>query len=70
MNKRIRDLWDQAALKNAKLFVGSNSWETEVNFINTFAELIVKECAKVANNNYDKGRCPVGPFIIEHFGVE
>ena len=35
-----------------------------------FAQLIVKECAKVANDNFDKGFCPVGEFITEHFGVE
>lgn len=33
-----------------------------------FAELIVRECAKVANDNFDKGFCPVGDFIKEHFG--
>ena len=32
-----------------------------------FAELIIRECAEVANNNYDKGFCPVGGFIEDHF---
>jgi hypothetical protein len=32
-----------------------------------FAELIVRECAEIANNNYNKGFCPVGGFIQDHF---
>ena len=35
-----------------------------------FAVLIVRECAKVANDDYNIGFCPVGDFIKEHFGVE
>ena len=34
------------------------------------AELLVRECAKIADEHYDKGFCPVGGFIKEHFGVE
>ena len=34
------------------------------------AELLVRECAKIADDNYDTGFCPVGGFIKEHFGVE
>jgi hypothetical protein len=35
-----------------------------------FAQLIVEECAKVADDRYDTGFCPVGSFIKEHFGVK
>jgi hypothetical protein len=35
-----------------------------------FAELIIKECAEVADRNYDKGFSPVGGFIKEHFRVK
>jgi hypothetical protein len=35
-----------------------------------FVELIVKECAKVADDNFNKGFCPVGDYIKQHFGVE
>lgn len=35
----------------------------------TFVKLLIDECAKVANNKYDQGRCPVGNFIKEHFKV-
>lgn len=35
-----------------------------------FAELIIRECADVADDNFNAGDCPVGQSIIEHFGVE
>ena len=34
-----------------------------------FVELIVKECAKIADDNFNKGFCPVGDYIKQHFGV-
>lgn len=34
-----------------------------------FAELIIAECVKVANDNFNSGFCPVGDFIKEHFDM-
>jgi len=34
-----------------------------------FVELIIKECAKIADDNFNKGFCPVGDYIKQHFGV-
>ena len=36
-------------------------------FVEKFAELIIQECVTVADDNYDKGFCPVGHFIETHF---
>ncbi len=49
MNERIKQLWEQAAKSTAAYPSGrDNSWETQVNFMDKFAELIVQECiAKV-----------------------
>jgi hypothetical protein len=45
MNERIRELWDKAATASAAYPSGqNNSWETQVKFMEHFAELIVKEC--------------------------
>jgi hypothetical protein len=44
--------------------------EFNYNFADEFAELIIRECAKVADNNYDKGFCPVGGFVLEHFNIK
>lgn len=44
MNERIRELWDQAAKSAAAYPSGENtSWETQVNFLDKFAELIEKD---------------------------
>ena len=77
MNERIEKL---ARLAGGKSTYGTLSgpivppppgWfdHTTVN-LEKFAELLIKECAKVANDNFDKGFCPVGDFIKEHFGVK
>ena len=71
MNSRIRELWDKAAESTAAFPSGqNNSWETQVNFMEKFAELIVKECAKVADLA-DENKCEwIGGNILTHFGVK
>ena len=45
MNERIKELWDKAAESTAAFPSGqNNSWETQVNFMDKFAELIIQEC--------------------------
>ena len=63
MNERIRELYDQAIIieDNGDYVWGELDPEK-------FAELIVKECARVASD-YD-GAHYVGTAIEEHFGVE
>ena len=57
MNERIRELWDKAATASAAFPSGqNNSWETQVNFMEKFAELIVRECAQVLETNGDNQR--------------
>jgi hypothetical protein len=47
MNERIEKLWDEAADSIAAIPNGRNNfWETQENFMEKFAELIVKECMK------------------------
>jgi hypothetical protein len=48
MNERIKELWNRAAESTAAYPSGQNtSWETQVNFMNKFAQLIVRECADI-----------------------
>lgn len=65
MNEQIKDLWIKAAESTAAHPSGqNNSWETQVNFLDKFAELIVRECAGLVvddDNAFD---------ILKHFGVE
>lgn len=76
MNERIQELWDKAAESTAAYPSGqNNSWETQVNFMDKFAELIVRECADAINNDdrlNDVRSAARGcvRIIKEHFGVE
>ena len=68
MNERIRELWDNAA-KSVAAYPSnqSNSWETQVNFLDKFAELIVRECCQKLEND---GMVEVAMEMKQHFGVE
>ena len=59
MNERIRELAEQAGFLNK-----------DEESIGYFAELIVRECAKIADIA-DKNKCEwIGGNILTHFGVE
>jgi hypothetical protein len=76
MNERIKELWDKAAESTAAYPTGqNNSWETQVNFMEKFAELIVQECVRYFNEDYQRDfdtvwREDLSKGIKEHFGVE
>jgi len=60
MNERIKELEKRC-------------WDNQTNHLNTekFAELIVKECAKLVEENMDPQNAWITPrYIKEHFGVE
>ena len=71
MNKRIRELAEQADLyarsdNSSMLFENYQKRYTE-----KFAELIVRECMQVANTYQNRGgNIYVDNKIAEHFGVE
>lgn len=67
MNERIKDFLDEATEIHDDRNTGVSYPVVDYKI---FAELIVRECAKVANDNFNTGFCPVGEFITEHFGVE
>jgi len=48
-------------------FISGNAEQEDVE---KFAELIVRECSKIADDNFNKGLCPVGNYIKQHFGVD
>lgn len=87
MNKQITELWNKAAESTAAYPSGqNNSWETQVNFMEKFAELIVGECIDkietyripVGNSRSGELACEwtysalkeIRDDIKEHFGVE
>ena len=72
MNERIRELWDKAAESTAAYPSGqNNSWETQVNFMDMFAELIVRECMEI--NKQELSFIAFETLMDrynEHFGLE
>ena len=70
MNERIRELMEQAGLHD--FVVESMGIDEEMN---KFAELIIRECAGVAEvsmpiNSYPDDRLMVKNNVLKHFGVE
>ena len=65
MNERIQELAEQSG------YITEADWEGMMHFdIKKFAELIVKECAKIADIA-DENKCEwIGGNILIHFGVE
>ena len=65
MNERIRELAEQAGF-NPYNYEGANAV-----LFKKFAELIIQECANVADENYiHRGSRTCGLAIRLHFGVE
>ena len=73
MNERIKQLWEQAAKTTQ-----GDSWEEQTKFMERFAELIVRECAGVCDDERDSTDSEFGKLvaegcalkIMERFGVE
>ena len=78
MNQKIKELWLQAAREDS-----GDDWDSQTQFIERFAELIVRECyehckdqlmdemiieAIGLNYNDGVGDCAIG--LLQHFGVE
>jgi len=76
MNDKIKQLWEKAATASAAYPSGQNSsWETQVNFMEKFAELIVREMLDIFDKRAEPGTGFYEPqepaeMIREHFGVE
>lgn len=73
MNEQIKQLWEKAATASAAYPSGqNNSWETQVNFMEKFAELIVLECADIVSDCSVEycTRPQIASEIKQHFGVE
>jgi len=71
MNEQVKILWAKAAESNF-----GDSWEEQTAFMSKFAELIVQECAEIADtersNSVGCGYITKtnGMRIKEHFGVD
>ena len=77
MNERIRQLAEQADVFEYKTYYDPTFSKSVINDdkVKKFAELIVRECANMAesfhHHQYDfTGNLELHEFIKEHFGVE
>ena len=70
MNKRIDQLWAQALDLAVPETYSRLSYSQVLKIKQVFAELIVRECAKIADVA-DETKCEwIGGNILTHFGVE
>ena len=69
MNERWKELSEQAGFLTEDGNFYADSFDAINDEVEAFAELIIKECAKIADDNFNKGFCPVGEYIKQHFGV-
>ena len=70
MNERIDQLWGQALDAAVPETYTKLSYSQVLKIKQVFAELIVRECAKIADVA-DETKCEwIGGNILTHFGVE
>ena len=71
MNERIRLLAEQAGMTvNSDYSLYTKDFTTYGNFVEKFSQLIVQECARVADLA-DENKCEwIGGNVLTHFGVE
>ena len=72
MNERIREVWIKAAREDSD----PNNWDTQEQFIERFAKLIVNECCQrllkedIRYGGYGYNQYGLHNKLREHFGVE
>ena len=67
MNERIKEVWIKAASEDSD----PDNWDTQEQFIERFAELIVRECAdqfKLVHTDEQYQR-RIDKTILKHFGL-
>jgi hypothetical protein len=69
MNERIQELAEQANIKFWVSSIDPRFWGEKEEYLEKFAELIVKECADIADINAHQYETP-GSYVKQHFGVK
>ena len=66
MNEKILEFARQTGLCDAD----GDFFGGKISQYDEFAQLIIRECAKVANENVGAFTPSCGNFVLDHFGVE
>lgn len=64
MNSNIKAIWNKASSSHEQ---AETSWQTQQNFLNRFATLIILECADISNKAEPYNS---SDLIKKHFGVK
>lgn len=67
MSDRIDGLLEEALKKLDHPVKTTLTDDQLIELKTVFAHLIIEECARVADDNFDSGFCPVGDLIKNHF---
>jgi len=67
MNDNIKTVWNKAASSHVQ---ENTSWATQQNFLTRFAELIIEECANIANKPTSFPHESYGEKMKQHFGFK
>lgn len=70
MNNRIRYLAQEAGFNAFTTFIMPNHQGHISTELEKFAELIVRECAQIVNDNDFAGSTMGNRLLFEHFGIE
>jgi len=65
VNERIKECWLKAAREES-----GDKWDTQEEFIERFARLIVRECAEVGDSGDPLQDGEIARMIKQHFGIE
>ena len=65
MNEQIKQCWLKAAREDS-----GEKWDSQEEFIERFAKVIVQECAEVAGCNFHVSGFELGDLMKKHFGVD
>ena len=76
MNEQIKSMWNKAAERLKDVDLGCP--DSRIKLIETFAEIIIKECGILADQyNFEKNAGTINPlkttayeFITQHFGIK
>lgn len=68
MNEQIREVWIKAAREDSD----PDNWDTQEQFIERFAQLIIQECANLFPLTFtdEQYQRRIDKTIRKHFGVE
>ena len=65
MNERIKDAWEKAAQAHS-----GDSWAEQTAFLEKFAELIVRECARLIETRESRTEPAPHIYLLKVFGVK